>query len=66
MLSDTDHKVSEIYGAWGEKKNYGKTYMGMIRSTYIISEEQIITKVFPKVSPDGHAKEVLDAVSVGG
>ncbi len=60
LLSDTEHKVSEMYGAWGEKKNYGKTYMGVIRSTFIIDEEMTIKKVFPKVSPEGHAEEVLD------
>jgi thioredoxin-dependent peroxiredoxin len=60
LLSDEDHKISEAYGAWGEKKMYGKTYMGIIRSTFIIDEEMVIQKVFPKVSPEGHAEEVLE------
>jgi peroxiredoxin Q/BCP len=42
LLSDPDHKVAEVYGAWGEKKNYGKTYQGMIRSTFLIDEDGII------------------------
>ncbi len=60
LLSDEDHNVSIMYGAWGEKKMYGKTYMGIIRSTFIINEDLIIEKVFPKVSPEGHAEEILD------
>ncbi len=60
LLSDEGHKVSEIYGAWGEKKSYGKTTVGIIRSTFIIGEDFSIQKVFPKVSPEGHAEEILD------
>jgi peroxiredoxin Q/BCP len=62
LLSDPDHKVAEMYGAWGEKKMYGKTYMGIIRSTFIIDEEGAIAKVFPKVSPKNHSQEVLAAL----
>ena len=63
LLSDPDHEVAERYGAWGEKKMYGKTYMGIIRSTYIIDEEGVIAKVFPKVRPKNHSAEVLEALS---
>lgn len=59
LLSDTDHKTAEAYGAWGEKKMYGKTYMGIIRSTFIIDENGNVIKVYPKVSPEGHGEEVL-------
>lgn len=59
LLSDEEHKVAESYGSWGEKKMYGKTSMGIIRSTFIIDEEGTIIRVFPKVSPEGHAEEVL-------
>jgi peroxiredoxin Q/BCP len=62
LLSDEDHKVAESYGAWGEKKMYGKVYMGIIRSTFIIGEDFTIKKVFPKVSPEGHGKEILEAL----
>ncbi len=62
LLSDPDHEVSEKYGVWGEKKSYGKTYMGIIRSTFIINEDMSIARVFHKVSPEGHAEEVLDAL----
>ena len=59
LLSDIDHKVAEAYGAWGEKSMYGKKYMGIIRSTFIINEKQVISHVFPKVSPKTHADEIL-------
>ena len=59
LLSYTDHKVAEAYGSWSEKKMYGKTSMGIIRSTFIIDEDGSILKVFPKVSPEGHADKVL-------
>ena len=49
LLSDVEHKVLELYGAWGEKKNYGKVSMGTIRSTYLIDENGVIVKVLGKV-----------------
>ena len=62
LLSDPDHRVAEAYGAWGEKKMYGKSYMGIIRSTFIIDEEGKIIKVFPKVKVQNHSQEVLDVL----
>jgi peroxiredoxin Q/BCP len=59
LLSDVDHQVAEMYGAWGEKVAYGKTSMGIIRSTFIIDEDGRIAKVFPKVKAEGHSQEVL-------
>jgi len=59
LLSDPDHKVAEMYGAWGPKTVYGKTTEGIIRSTFVIDEQGKVTKVFPKVKPEGHAQEVL-------
>ena len=53
--------LSDTLGVWGEKKNYGRTYMGMIRSTYLIGEDGRILRVWPKVRVKGHADEVLDA-----
>ncbi|MBN1623078.1 MAG: thioredoxin-dependent thiol peroxidase [Clostridia bacterium] len=64
LLSDEDHSVAEAYGAWGEKKMYGKAYMGILRSTFIIDEKGVVTHVFPKVSPKDHAKEILEALEV--
>jgi peroxiredoxin Q/BCP len=59
LLSDPEHCVAEMFGAWGEKKNYGRTYMGIVRSTFVIDEEGKIIKVFPKVKPENHAQQVL-------
>jgi peroxiredoxin Q/BCP len=59
LLSDPDHRVAEMYGAWGEKKMYGKTYMGILRSTFVIDQEGRIIKVFPKVKVKDHSQEVL-------
>lgn len=59
LLSDPDHAVIESYGAWQEKKNYGKVSMGTVRSTYVIDESGIIEKVLPKVKPDTNAAELL-------
>src|SRR5512136_2955309 len=49
LLSDPDHRVAEMYGAWGQKKRYGKDYEGILRTTYIIDENGTITHVFPNV-----------------
>jgi peroxiredoxin Q/BCP len=53
----------EPYGVWQEKKNYGKTYMGIARSTYLISPEGTIQKVWKNVKVEGHAKAVLEAIN---
>jgi len=63
LLCDEDHKVAEIYGAWGEKKMYGKSYMGILRTTFIIDHDMNIVKVFKKVSPEGHGNEILKIVN---
>ena len=62
LLSDPEHQVAEKYGAWGEKVQYGKRTMGIIRSTFIIDKKGLVQKVFPKVKVDGHAEEVLAAL----
>lgn len=59
LLSDPDNRVIEAYGAWQEKKMYGRTFMGIVRSTFIIDENGIINKVYPKVKPDQHGEDVL-------
>ena len=62
LLSDTDAAISNLYGAYGEKNMYGKKYMGVNRETFLIDRDGIVRKVWPKVKPDGHADEVLEAV----
>ena len=60
LLSDPEHQVIEAYGAWQEKKNYGKVSMGTVRCTYVIGPDGRIEKVMPKVKPDTNAAEILD------
>jgi len=59
LLSDTDGKVIESYGAWQLKSMYGKSFMGIVRSTYLINPEGTIAKVYPKVKVKDHASEIL-------
>jgi peroxiredoxin Q/BCP len=59
LLSDPNNSVIESYGAWQEKKMYGKTFMGIVRSTFIIDENGIVIKIYPKVKLDTHGEEVL-------
>ena len=60
LLADPDHKVIEAYDVWKEKKMYGKTYMGIVRSTYMINEEGIIVKALEKVKPADNPKEMAE------
>jgi peroxiredoxin Q/BCP len=62
LLADEDHKVAEDYGVWKEKSMYGKTYMGIERTTFVIDTKGVIKKIFPKVKVEGHAEEVLAAI----
>jgi thioredoxin-dependent peroxiredoxin len=62
LLADTEHAVAEDYGVWVEKKNYGKTYMGVERSTFVIGADGNVVKVLRKVKPDTHADDVLAAL----
>lgn len=61
LLADTDHKVSDAYGVYGEKQFMGKTYMGVSRKTFLIDEQGRVRKVFDKVNVEEHADEVLKA-----
>jgi peroxiredoxin Q/BCP len=62
LLADPDHTVAEDYGVWVEKKNYGKTYMGVERSTFVIDAYGSVAKVMRRVKPDTHADDVLAAL----
>lgn len=59
LLSDEDHQLAETYGVWVEKNMYGKKYMGIERSTFVIDKEGLIQKVYRKVKVKGHAEDVL-------
>ncbi len=63
LLADIDHQAAEQYGVWKEKSMYGKKYMGVERTTFVIGPDGKIKKIFPKVSVEGHAQEVLAAVN---
>lgn len=62
LLADTDHTVAEAYGAWKEKNNYGRKYMGIERTTFVIGKDGNIAKVFGRVRVDGHGDAVLNFV----
>ena len=61
LLTDPEHKIADAYGTYGQKKFMGRTYMGIHRMTFLIDEKGKIKKVFPKVKPEDHANEVLEA-----
>lgn len=61
-LASDDSGITEAFGAWGEKSMYGKKYMGIVRSTFLIDKRGKVVRVWPKVSVTGHAAEVLKAV----
>jgi peroxiredoxin Q/BCP len=60
IISDTSKKIINDYGVWGEKKMYGKTFLGVIRTTFIIDEKGIIEKIISKVDTGGHTKQIFD------
>jgi peroxiredoxin Q/BCP len=62
LLADEGHHIADEYGSWVEKQNYGKTYWGTARRTFLIDPEGRIVRVWPKVKPEGHAGEVLEAL----
>jgi len=62
LLADTENKVAELFGVWKEKSMYGKKYMGIERSTFVLDAKGIVRKIFPKVKVEGHAAQVLEAV----
>lgn len=63
LLVDPEKEVVTAYSAYGEKQNYGKTYMGVLRKTYLIDKTGTIVRVWEKVKPEGHSKDVLDALA---
>lgn len=62
LLSDPEHQVIEMYDVWKEKKNYGRVYMGIVRSTYLIDENGIIIKALEKVKPDQNPQDMVDVL----
>jgi peroxiredoxin Q/BCP len=61
LISDEQHEMLEAYGAWGEKSMYGRTFLGIIRTTVLIGPDGRVARVWRNVRVDGHADEVLEA-----
>ena len=64
LIADTEKKILETYGVWAEKKLYGRTYMGVVRTTFVIDENGIIEKVITKVNTKDHAKQILEQLKI--
>jgi peroxiredoxin Q/BCP len=63
LISDQEHQVAELFGVWREKKNYGRTYMGIVRSTFVVNADGVITHIFDNVRAKGHVQRLLDTLS---
>lgn len=63
LLSDETHAMMEKYGVWKEKKNYGRTYMGVERTTVLVDESGVVRRIWPKVKVKGHVDAVLEALA---
>jgi peroxiredoxin Q/BCP len=63
LLSDPDHAVAEAYGAWGEKRMYGKAYEGVIRSAFLVDERGRLAQVWPKISPKDTPTNLVKALA---
>lgn len=64
LIADTEKDILQVYGAWGEKKNYGKTYMGVLRKTFVINEKGIIEKIFEKVDTKEHTNQLVKELKI--
>jgi thioredoxin-dependent peroxiredoxin len=64
LIADTDKKILMDYGVWGEKQNYGKSYMGVIRTTFLISEDGIIERIFKKVDTKNHTEQIAKEINI--
>jgi peroxiredoxin Q/BCP len=63
LLSDTEHKIADSFGVWGEKKMYGKTFMGIVRSSFLVDENGKIATVWYKISPKDTVPELFKVIS---
>ena len=63
LVADPEHTIAEAYGVWKEKSMYGRNYMGIERTTFVIDEQGRIARIFAKVKPAGHAAEVLESLA---
>ena len=63
LIADSDHKIIDKYGVWGQKKLYGREYMGLFRTTFVINETGIISKIFLRPRNKAHAEEIVKSAS---
>jgi peroxiredoxin Q/BCP len=64
LIADTEKEILEAYGVWGEKSMYGRKYMGVFRTTFIIDEKGVIEEVFEKVQTKDHTKQIIEALKL--
>jgi thioredoxin-dependent peroxiredoxin len=64
LIADTDKEILQAYNVWGEKNMYGKKYMGVLRTTYVIDEKGIIEEIFEKVETKDHTKQILEKIKI--
>jgi len=63
LIADTEHEIVEAYGVWAEKNNYGKTYMGTVRTTFIIDQTGVISNIIEKVDTKNSSQQILDLLA---
>ena len=64
LIADTEKEILQAYGAWGEKSMYGKKYMGVLRTTFIIDEKGVIVEIFEKVVTKDHTNQIIQALNI--
>lgn len=64
LIADEEKKILESYGAWGEKKMYGKPYMGVLRTTFVIDESGVVEGIFDKVDTKNHSNQIIKALNI--
>jgi peroxiredoxin Q/BCP len=64
LIADTENEILQAYGVWGEKNMYGRKYMGVIRTTYVIDEEGVVEEVFKKVKTKDHTNQIIKALDL--
>ena len=66
LCADPERTAIEAYGVWREKTNFGKTTMGVVRSTFVIDPDGVVARIFPRAKPDTNAQQIVDFLSKAG
>jgi peroxiredoxin Q/BCP len=64
LIADTEKDIVNAYGVWGEKSLFGRKYMGVLRTTYVINENGVIEEIFEKVITKNHSKQIIEALNI--